>query len=121
MVPVEEPAIPDETIIPFDFIFLGLVLLFFFVLAQGLLQAIALGVEDFDFAEEGCLGFDLRAVASKDDLQVRGIKIFAGSCEQLFGGNGADLGAIGFEVIVGQFVLGHVRELAEQTVLRRES
>src|SRR5215469_4631453 len=29
--------------------------------AKGLLQTLALGVEDFEFAEEGALGFDLRA------------------------------------------------------------
>ena len=44
---------------------------------NGLLHAIALGAEDFDFAEEGGLGFDLGAVAGEHDLQVGGIKVFS--------------------------------------------
>src|SRR5579859_1201661 len=88
---------------------------------KGLLHAAALGVEDFHFAEEGGLRFDLGAVAGEDDLQVGGVEVFAGGREQLFGGNGANLRAIGFEVVVGQFVLRDVRELAQQAILSGEA
>ena len=46
-------------------------------------QTFALGVEDFEFAEERGLRFDLRAVADHDDLHVRGIKIFARRFDQI--------------------------------------
>ena len=85
------------------------------------LQGIPLGIEDLDFSEEGGLGFDLSAVTGEDDLQVGGIEIFSRDREQLLGGNGTNLGAIGFEVIVGQFVLRNGGKLREQTVLRGEA
>ena len=83
-----------------------------------LLKCSTLGVEDLDFAEEGGLGFDLRAVAREDDLHIGGVEIFSRRREHFFRSDGAHFGAIRLEIVVGQFVLRDGGELAEQAVLR---
>src|SRR5271155_718668 len=84
-------------------------------------EALALGVVDFEVAEEGGLWFDLGAVADDYDLHVCGVEIFAGGFEQIGWRECTDFLAIGFEIVFGQFVQCHHRDLREQTVLRRET
>ncbi len=65
------------------------------------LKLIALGVVNFEIAEEFGLVFDLGAVADDDDLHVGGVEVFAGSGEQVGWRQPANFFAIGLQVIVG--------------------
>src|SRR5579862_4658346 len=73
------------------------------------------------WAEQGGLVENLVAVAYQDDLGVGGIEVAARGEQDIVGGERANFFAIGFEVIVGQAIEVDRRELAQDTILRRNT
>ena len=89
--------------------------------AKSGLCAIALRIVFGDFAEEGGLLGDLRAVAYQNDLRVGGIEVAARGGQHIIGGERMNFLAIGFQMIFGQAVEINRGELTEQAVLRSNS
>src|SRR5580704_6049442 len=86
-----------------------------------LAKLFALGVEDFEFAKQRGLRFDLRAVAHDNNLHVCRVEILARRFDQIDRSERAYFCAIRFEIVVRQVVQGNNSDLAEQTVLRSKS